>query len=213
VHVLNIAITDESNGNVYPQAEHMGAGYDWDAPDSVTQIGSAAAVGMTPRLRSFHLDPATRWTDIITQGYIPTSGLLVSERLDDLLVGFRRQGSLRWPAEVVLNGSARTYYWLDMNESIDARIDWLASRFEFRAGSVREERTFASAAELATAARKLVDDLSGKLLPLSIALRTDAPLDLFVLALTWRTYLVSDPLAARLVEAGMTGFRLERCPG
>ena len=104
MHVLNIAIADESNGNVYPQVEHMGADYDWAARDSVTQIGSAAAAGVTPNLRSFYLDPATRWTDIVTQGYIPTSGLLVSERLDELLAGFRRQGALRWPAEVVLNG-------------------------------------------------------------------------------------------------------------
>ena len=68
-------------------------------------------------------------------------------------------------------------------------------------------------AELAEAARALVDDLSGKLVPLNIVLRGEAPPDLFVLALTVRTYLVSDRLATGLAESGMTGFRLERCPG
>jgi hypothetical protein len=210
MQVLNIAIADESNGNVHPQVEHMGDGYDWNAPDSVTQIGSVAAAGIAPRLRSFHLDPATRWTDIVTQGYIPTSGLLVSERLHHLLAGFRRQGSLQWPAEVVLHGEVRTYYWLDMNEAIDARVDWQSSRFELRAGGMPQTRTFESGAQMAAAARKLVDDLSGELRPLDIVLSGADPLDLFVLHLTRRTYLVSERLAAKLRETAMTGFRLER---
>jgi hypothetical protein len=213
VFLLKTAIVDESNGFVYPQVQHMGDHYGWDAPDSVLHVGLPAGAGRTPNLKAFHLDPATCYTDIVTQGYITTPGLLVSTRLEQLLRRFDTQAHRSWPADVVLHAEHRAYTWIEFTPPVEPQIDWAASVFEVKGedGATKVVR-FDSAARLAETARKLVDTFSGQLWPRQVGFLNEArPPDLFTLTLTSRVVLASDALAEPLMREGMTGFRLVPC--
>src|SRR4030095_11506827 len=104
IWILDTAICNTQNNDVVPQVEHMGSGYDWDAPDSITQIRSNAPLDFRPHPQAFHLDPATNLTDVVSQGYIYTAGLLVSEPLYDTIRRFQLPAHQPYPAAVVHYG-------------------------------------------------------------------------------------------------------------
>jgi hypothetical protein len=210
--LLETAIADAANGFIYPQVEHMGDGYDWEAADSVTQWGSSgnADVPAAPNLKTFHLDPATHFTDVVTQGYLRTPGLLLSARMAQLLTRQTLPAHRSWPAEVCKQAERRDYRWLEFSEPVAPMIDWQHSEFQVkRDGGGREARRFASEAQLARFAMELVDTLAGTLLPGQIVFHADSKTwDLFMLKLSTWTVLVSDGLAQKLRSDQMTGFRL-----
>jgi hypothetical protein len=210
--LLETAIADTANGFIYPQVEHMGADYAWEALDSVTQWGSSGteAAAAAPNLKTFHLDSATRFTDIITQGYLHTPGLLLSTRLAQLLSLQALPTHRSWPAEVWLQAERRDYRWLEFTESVAPMIDWQRSEFLVKRddGDMQTLR-FVSEAELSKLAKDLVDKLEGTLWPGRIVLDADAKTwDLFMLKLSTWAVLVSDGLAQTLQSAQMNGFRL-----
>jgi hypothetical protein len=209
---LNTAICNAQNNDVVPQVEHMGPSYQWNAPDSVTQIRSNEPLAVRPNMRAFHLDPATNLTDVISQGYIYTVGLLVSERFYDVLRGCVVQAHEAYPAEVVHRAETFRYVWMHMTELLEPCIDFERSTFIIRPHQGPEQSVrFAAPDELRQKARELVNTIGPvRLVADRIVFRPGTPrFDLFGIVLTGRLFLVSDSLADRLRSGRFTGFTLE----
>lgn len=209
-HLLKTDVATADTNEVVPQVQHMGLGYDWDAPDSVTRISPSRPLEVAPRLDSFHLDPATRFTDAVSQSYAPAPGLLLSERLRRLLDEFDLQGHEWWPAEVTLGGETRPYWWLQPTEELEERVDYASSRFaiEHPDGSV-EEVGPRTRVELDAIARSLVDSLAGTLKPRRVTFLPGTPAyDLLCLRVMNWSFYGSPRLAELLTSERVTGIEI-----
>src|SRR3989442_9594796 len=112
------------NNQIAPQVENMGPGYNWDVRDSVTRISENVPLVQPPNLRAFHLDPLTVPTDVISQGYIVTRGLLVSPAFVRVLEKYRTQLHELYPAEVVWKNDRLKYFWVHMIEKAEDCLDY-----------------------------------------------------------------------------------------
>jgi hypothetical protein len=210
--ILDTAICDAQNNEIVPQVEHMGSGYDWDAPDSITQIRSNAPLDFRPDTRAFHLDPATNLTDVVSQGYIYTAGLLVSEAFYNTIRRFQLQAHEPYPAAVVHDGRTHAFRWVHFTEEVEDKIDFTHSEFAVR-GPVEPEmsQVFANQEQLREKCRELVNTIGPvHLEAIRIVFPPGVPrYDLFSVLLTERRFFVSDALADELRRQRFTGFELE----
>ena len=211
MYILKTAISNEQNNEICPQVEHMGVNYRWDDPDSVTHIIANAPLALTPNMRAFHLDPATKLTDIVSQGYIYTMGLLASEAFVAALGGLTVQAHESYEAQVAYRGVAYRYFWLHMIEALEGRLDFARSRFMVRKpGGAREQVTIGDADALRQLCLDLVNTINGgELEPKALAfLAGTSQYDLFGLRLSNHIYVASDECATRLLTRRLTGFEL-----
>jgi hypothetical protein len=200
-----------AGSDVYPMVVHMGEGYDWDAADSVAALDAGSQPPESPNLEAFHLDPEVDFTDVVSQGYVYASGLLVSDALRRLLDAHAVQAFVGFPAGVVSGDVRRDYWWLHFVDDSERRIDYRRSRFRVSGGSAHDDPRLpiGSSEELAEAARRLSSRLGAAIVAERLVfLPGTRPLDLFCVALTPRRLFVSELLAAELMASGMTGFQL-----
>lgn len=211
MYILNTAICNAQNNELPVQVAHMGEGYRWDDPDSVTKIFEHLPLSVKPNMRAFHLDPLTNLTDVVSQGYIITMGLLVSETFCNALEGCVVQAHERYPADVVYHEQKFKYFWLHVIEELEDRIDYQRSTFAVRKpGGAHEPVTVTSAAELRQLRLDLVNTINGgRIIHKNVAfLPGTLHYDLCCVHLGNYQFLVSDRLTERLIELRLTGFEL-----
>jgi len=200
----------EQRGELSLQVCHMGDGYDWDAPDSLVRIVSNRPLTITPNLHSFHLDPQTNATDLISQGYIYAMGLLASDLFVRALQGRTIQPHEYYPATVVHHGRTLRYRWLHVTEELEPRIDHSRSSFVVTdAGGRQHTKSLVDGAELRGLCLDLVERAAGTVAAGHVTFAAGTPpYDLFCLRLTSLTWFVSDILAEEIQEHRLTGFKL-----
>ncbi|HEX8242243.1 MAG TPA: hypothetical protein VF541_02060 [Longimicrobium sp.] len=209
MYLLETYVEDAGTNGVHPQVADMGDDYRWDDPDSVTRMRSGRPLAVTPNL-SFHLDPETNATDVVTQGYTHATGLLVSEAFCAALEGRAVQAHERYAAQVVDDGEVLSYRWLHVVEQLEGRIDYRRSEFTVRNGDgPGREVTFADADDLRRQCRELVNSFKGALEARRVSFLPGTPrYDFFTLLLTSQLFFVSDSLAAEMTRRKLTGFHL-----
>lgn len=209
MRVLNVRVCSEQTNFICPQVEHMGPGYRWDDPDSVTRMVSRQRLATAPNLSAFHLDADTRPTDLISQSFSYAMGLLASDAMLETLREHTVQAHEVHQATVVYRGVTLPYAWVHMTESVAARVDYAASDFAVRADGTDVGVSPADADGLRGIARTLVDSASGELVARRIAFTPGTPpYDLFCLELTGLTFFVSDRLVATMTKRALNGFEL-----
>lgn len=213
-HILQISTSGPEINDIFPQVAQMGAGYRWHDPDSVTKIVSNQPLKVRPNLHSFHLDDATNVTDLVSQSYTYTKGLLASKGFCDALAGYCNQGHETYPAEVVLHGRSYDYQYLHITEDVEERIDYSLSEFSIRRPDGGVEGVEISSVETLRRKRAEVADLPRHtLLANKIIFVPETPAyDLFCVTLTGHVFFVSERLAAELRSRKLTGFELEPGP-
>lgn len=211
MYVLNTSICNAQNNEVPLQVEHMGDNYRWDDPDSVMRIVEHRPLTTKPNMQSFHLDPLTNLTDVISQGYIVTMGLLVSQTFYDAVGVGVVQAHERYAADVVYRGQTFKYSWLHFIEELQDRIDYSRSEFVVRKpGGAQEPVSVTTAAHLRETRLRLVNTINGgELVGRRIAFLPGTPhFDLCCVHLSRYVFFVSDRVAERLSERRLTGFEL-----
>jgi hypothetical protein len=209
--ILKTNVCNAQTNDIYPQIEHMGPDYDWRGPTSIRQIVANSPLQFVPNMRSFHLDPATKRTDLISQGLIYRMGLLASAQFASSLAGFVVQRYQAIPAEVVFHGDTFNYVWIHFTREVEEQLDFSATRF-----ALREQNGTESAIDIATPRRlaEVTSKLAGsgaRLVVRKIFFHAGTPeYDLFCLALGAFEYFVSDRLASDLVRRRLTGFDVEK---
>jgi hypothetical protein len=96
---------------VVPQHQTMGAGYDYDAPDSVYNLSFDALVEFTPNFNTVILDDSAVLTDLVSSAPIRNSGFIVSSRLRTIIDEFPLPTHRYYPLPVEHRGNAITDYW------------------------------------------------------------------------------------------------------
>jgi hypothetical protein len=211
--ILNTSICDDQNNQVYPQVESMGLDYDWDAKNSIRRIVSNVPLEVVPDFKSFHLDPETKITDIVSQSYIYTRGLLVSERFWKVLQSFVLQAHETYLAQVVHRDTVLPYRWIHMTEEIEERIDYAKSDFRQVADSQLSAIDVKNWENLRSICAKAVNSLDGEIIARKIMFLSGVPkCDLLFVQLTSRNIFVSDQMASRIRAEKFTGFKIEDSP-
>jgi hypothetical protein len=209
-YILNTE-SNLDNNHIAPQIVSMGPGYDWDAPNSVSRLTTNVVLVQAPNFRSFHLDPNTAVTDIVSQTYVAARGLLVSPALAGAIGQFTIQRHQPYRAEIVWRGVAFDYYWLHMTEEAEDLLDY--ARSDFRRMPIGPGSpvnvSFANREELRVTTHQLINTLTGQLQPRRLIFLPGIPeLHLFCLDLPHRTFYLSSRLGDELTAAKLTGFEL-----
>lgn len=210
MHVLDYRVVNEENNFVYPQIEHLGPEYDWNASTSILNIKKGEPLSFCPNLAQLHLDPKTRVTDFITQSFSYAPYLLISPRFLDALQGLDVQPHQVFPANVILHGTEYPYHWIHLTCEVEDDINFGTSRFwSTHTGQQPQLCSFESRVELDDTCRRLANSKQGEISPAEIVFECSASVaDLFYLQLTTRSLFISERLNARIQDLGLNGFKV-----
>jgi hypothetical protein len=209
--LLKTSICNEQTNEVFPQTVSMGPDYDWDSDTSVNAIQSNRPLAFYPNLKAFHLDSETWLTDLVSQGYIYTRGLLVSRKFKDVVDKYILEPHANYEAEVVYHGTAYEYTWMHFTEEMESRVDFAHSTFRFvdQKSATNSTMVFNGQEDLRKKCAELVHLGVGEIAAENIEFIAGTPrFDLFFFQLTAREILVSDQLASRLLHDKLSGFEL-----
>jgi hypothetical protein len=212
MYELDIENPDRQTNEIFPQVTSMGLDYDFNGPHSITHISANEPLTFTPDLKSFSLDPDTNLTDIITQGYIYTDGLLVSQRLFDVIKNHLLPSHEVYPARVIHLNEAFAYCWIHFTERPVSRIDFERTEFvEIDEHGLSTPTRFAGPGELHARCKAVVETISGRLSAKELVFLPDTPgYDLLFLDVVPRVILISDLMADLLNAGRFTGLRIKR---
>lgn len=210
MHILNTVICNSQNNEVYPQVISMGLDYNWDGEDSITKITTNTPLTFEPNFNAFHLDPETQITDIVSQSYIYTRGLLLSEAMMKAIEEHLLQPYSAYAAKVVYDQATLDYRWLHITEEIETHINFSESKFSVIGGQSEPMPVQVNDYEnLRAQCRRLVDTSGGELLARTLSFSRGTPAyDLFFVQLTKRHIFISDWLANTLMRSSFTGFEV-----
>ena len=208
---LNIDICNSQTNDVYPQVEHMGPDYAWEQNNSITNIISNHPLGFAPDMQSFYLNEKTSLTDVISQSYIYTAGLLASERFQAAISGYTVQKYDIYPAEVIYQNKAINYVWLHFVVDIEQYINYRKSRFVVTFSNGREDSIeIDTTATLRKLEKEVIYSGSGYLEMKEVTFHSGVPFyDFFFFRLQGNRYYVSERLAIELERRKLTGFIVE----
>lgn len=209
--LLNIEICNSQTLDIYPQVEHMGANYPWSSANSIENIISNKSLGFIPNLHSFHLNDDTIPTDIISQSYIYTSGLLGSKQFCNTISHYNVQNYEKFPAQVIYHGKSLNYYWLHFIEDIEKYLNLSKCCFVLSlCNGNKKIIKINSIVELRDMEKKIISSGTGSFEVKDISFVPETPqYDLFNLCLQGNRYFVSDRLVTEILSGGFTGFELD----
>lgn len=209
--MLRIFSKSRKGDEIYPQVLNMGLDYDWQASDSVDRIINNEPLHFVPNLDTFDLDPDAMLTDVVSQGYIYTQGLLLSRNLVNIINSFVLPNRTLFNATVSHNKTISKYFWFHVTERTEKYIDFENSDFYLKEEDSQNLvlKKISGFDELKDLCRDLVSQMSGELFANKIQFMTETPhYDLFFLQLTSRYIFISESLAATLKNQRFTGFDL-----
>jgi hypothetical protein len=208
MYILKTNICNDQNNEIAPQVLDMGAGYNYNARDSVSSVRLNTPLDYTPNFKSFYLDPLTKVTDIIRQGYIFTIGLLVSERFYEAIKNYSLQPHKAYPAEVIYHEKCLHYYWIHITRMLEPLIDFGKSEFiqRYDNGHV-VPRSFSNLEGFEQKRKEIIESISGEMIGTRVFFVQKIPAyDLFFIRFTSRTIFISIELKDCLLQNKFTGF-------
>jgi hypothetical protein len=122
--------TDEKIvGKQYPQCKGMPSGLGltskwFEQANSMTNLNNNEFPNFEPEL-IFELDEKAKLTDVVTPSNISAKGLLVNDKLKNILDSFNLIEHRYYPAILIVNGEKRHYYWLHFKESNDVFLNYI----------------------------------------------------------------------------------------
>ncbi|MEZ4922160.1 MAG: hypothetical protein R2780_03225 [Crocinitomicaceae bacterium] len=127
-YIIKPAVDTEETGHVYP-AVQSAPDYNFNTENSIHRLNHHEFPDFEPNF-TFHLSEGARVCDLMGQATISASGLLISERLKNLLVEFNIAPHKLFPINIVGNGTSYNYYWLHIVwKEIEDLIDYNQSKF------------------------------------------------------------------------------------
>jgi hypothetical protein len=132
-YILNEAAGTKETGLEYPQAQEMVSPYDYDAPDSIyiTSYYDGVELPCTPNLNAIKVMLRSRLTDLLSVAMLPTSGLLISKRMQLLLQDFVLVNHKFYPATIKHKKDLfdDKYVYLHLISDLREYVDYERSEF------------------------------------------------------------------------------------
>lgn len=134
-YILKPAVDTPETGSAYPAVESY-PDYDFDAPNSVYKLDSNKFPDFSPDIR-FKLAKEAKLCDVIAQGTISASGLLISEKLKRRLETESLVPHKFFPAMIEVNeGKVKQYHWLHFVWPDGIKyLDFKKSKFKIKRAS------------------------------------------------------------------------------
>lgn len=125
--------TSDDIGKVYPQTDGMSDFYSYSAPDSLKNLPNLQLPDFEPNLDYFIIDDKAKLTDVISTGLIDATGLIVNDKVKDLLQTFHLMPHKFFPAKLLYKKRFyHNYYWLHLGRDYADTIDYKKSNFELK---------------------------------------------------------------------------------
>ena len=134
---MQFKIVDFSNdpkeiGSQYPQVQEMSKGYDYDAPNSIDEVGRfyTSLPDFEPNFNSFVLHNQAKPTDFLSNA-LASNGYLISERVKELLSKFNLPEHKFYPAKILFKKEHLSikYYWFHPIRNFKKFVDYKNSEF------------------------------------------------------------------------------------
>jgi len=209
--VINLQLPESESG-VYPQVDNMGVFYDWDKVDSITRLTANSELSFIPDFQTFTLDRKAVLTDVLSQSFVSSPGLLISKKVRDTFKAMKIQDHIYYDAKVNYQGSILEYYWMHFSSFYEQSVDYEQSNFnlfDMFSHQVGQE-SFGSLSEFESRCCQLALGLTGQMVPNK--LYSSQEFDLFVVTTNEPIYFVSDELAKRLIDSRVSGLELVKSP-
>lgn len=131
-YTLKYACNTLETGSEYPQIQKMKNGYDYNATDSTSALSKARNKFLTfqPNLDSFQLHSKAKMTDLLSNGLTGAFGILISDKLKNVLEKYKIVSHKFYPAKIALkNEIFENYYWMQIISDLTSCIDYNKSKF------------------------------------------------------------------------------------
>ncbi len=128
-YILKPAVGTEETGHVFPAVESY-EDYDFNSPNSVHKLNHHEFPNFIPDIR-FKLAKGAKLCDVMGQSTISACGLLISERLKNLIESVKTIDCKFYPSEIHSKNVKYIYYWCHFiwDNGIE-NIDFNKSKFK-----------------------------------------------------------------------------------
>ena len=128
---LLLSCDTKDTGPVYPQVQEMSVKYDYDAKNSVRQLGRChnSFPPFEPNLNSFVLNSKAKPTDFLSNSIIGPRGFLLSGKAKNILESCNLEGYKFYKASVLFKKENIEYYWMHYIFNVRSSVNYKASRF------------------------------------------------------------------------------------
>ena len=129
-YILKGGIACKETKNVYPQVLKPLAPKESELYKKITNLRNKSNPDAKDLVIELELDPKTKPTDFISQSWIGSIGLLVSQRAFEFLSGFNLQPEMETYKTIIHHkGKTFDYVWLNPVYNFDVDIDFEKSCF------------------------------------------------------------------------------------
>lgn len=129
---LSNSTNEKEVGKTWPQCKGLADGYtkEWlDQPSSMTNLNNNEFPNLQPDL-IFDLDEKAELSDVISPSMISAKGLLLNQKVKDILEDFNLMSHKYYPATVREKSNDYQYYWLHIVKPDLLGINFKESEFE-----------------------------------------------------------------------------------
>ena len=214
--ILDFAAGTRETGLEFPQVQEMGKGYDYDANNSVYELGKClrALPDFQPNLDHFVLNRNAKPSDLLSNSLINTTGFLLSNVFKDVLCQFNLPNHKYYSAKVYYKGKLLdNYFWLQMVSDFTDYVDYINSTFFLYKNYSRDIGDIEiSSKEDYIEKSKIVKNedstLSVWAKKISFTKEFDKKLDLFSISRFNGNIFISKELSQSLLEKQLTGLEI-----
>lgn len=202
----------------YPQCKgvpkSLGLDFSWfDEPNSMTNLDNDNFPNFKPNL-IFELEEKATLTDVISPSNISAKGLLINDKLRNILDVFNLMEHRYYDATVISKGVEKNYFWLhfkDCDEKYLGGIDYGDSSFYVAnlAFTKIDDIDIKSYQDFWEKKMNLsMKHILGSEIKLSESLE-NKKLDLFYFPYVLNDYLISEKLYKSIIDNEITGFEIK----
>lgn len=215
--VLSEAAGTAETGPEFPQSQSMTSGYDYDGERSIHRLAECKSKrpSFSPDLDALVLHPQAKRTDVISSAMLGGQGLLVSERLKNLLTGFLLPEHVYFPAVIVhKNERFSNFQWLHLISDYRKVVLFDQSIFKMNQVGFEDIIKFRDFDDY----QRFEKDVDKFELLRSVKIVLDSGalhgLDMFVLSQFDVNIYISEKLVNKLLSEKVTGIEIsKRCNG
>jgi hypothetical protein len=212
-YLLEEAMRTEETGDQHPQILKMSKKQDFDDDNGVYVFARISLPQTNPDLRFLLLDKAAKITDVISTVMLSMTGLLISEKVKNLLNKYKLPEHRYYEAYVLdqVNNVEYKYYWLQMVVNYDLRyLDISKSSFVIATTSIIKTPPIPIEIASYEDYREKQSKMSSKqIIKVSRAtLNSGCNEDIFKIPGLTNSWIISDVLKESLIKNKITGVTI-----
>lgn len=213
---LKCAVNTFDTGPIFPQIQKMSVGYDYNAKNSVYALSRKIAElpDFIPNLDSFIVHHKANLTDVLSNGFLGSSGFLINDKVKSIFSKFKLSSHKLYNAKVYYKKNTYPYYWLHIKSDILESVDFKKSSFVILLNYAHKigNIDIFSIADYLEKKEKLKLENSGKTVSIwadKVVLSLNPEVDFFKIGTFDTDSYISETLKKSILNEEITGFQID----